>query len=306
MHLNIFAGKGGVGKTNCAVSLALHLSGSMDIKTAVIDYDGGHSVANTLGTTTLLSRNMVCPMKKNFAIAIVENTDFVGIAEAITKKWTLKEYLAQFPGEFGLIPLTDMVNAFFGVLTDTVTLQKFATLITLLAQLEQRGYERVIIDVEPTAGMERLLLNVQSTARSLTNLQNQGIISLSMIGAKWPHIAGYLKGDYIKHADKHAANIQHVATLLTNAKYMIVSTPEASPINQTFEVRRIIEKFGGKVHGYVVNNLRGEAHEASNISRLDAEGLPVVKIGRQAGLHSGKERTPILLNMGALIARELV
>lgn len=199
-----------------------------------------------------------------------------------------------------------MVNAFFGVPTDIVTLQKFATLVTLLAQLERQGYEQVIIDVEPTAGMERLLLNVQSTTRSLVNLQNQGILSLSMIGAKWPHIAGYLKGDYIKHADAHAARIQHVAMLLTNAKYMIVSTPEAGPINQTLEVRRIIEKFGGKIHCYVVNNLRGEAHEASNISRLDSQGLPVVKIRHQAGLHSSKERTPILLKMGALIARELI
>lgn len=104
MNLKIFSGKGGVGKTNCAVSLALHLSEVTGIRTAVVDYDGGHSVANTLGITTFLSGNMVCPMKKNFAIAIVENTSFVGIADANARKWPLKNYLAQFPGEWRVRP----------------------------------------------------------------------------------------------------------------------------------------------------------------------------------------------------------
>jgi hypothetical protein len=169
-------------------------------------------------------------------------------------------------------------------------------------QCTERGYHHVIIDVEPTAGFERLLTSATSTVQSLLNLKKQGVLTLSLLGAKWPDIAGYLKDDYIKRADFYTARIEHSVELIKGAKYLLVATPEESPVDQTFEVARIIEKFDGVVHGYVVNNIRGESHESGNIQRLVETGLPLVRIGRRRELHA---HHPDRLSILAEIGREI-
>lgn len=180
------------------------------------------------------------------------------------------------------------------------------TLVKVLLQLEEANFTDIIIDVEPTAGLERLLSNAHSTVRSIRNLKNQGKISLTMLGVKWPDIAGYLKGDYIRDADVYSERIERTVTLIKSAIYFLVCTPEAGPVNQTFEVRRIIERFGGVVRGYIVNNIRGESHEEPNIARLTNSGLPIVRVQRRSELHTeNPNRTDVLLEIGRIIARSL-
>ena len=301
----MFCGKGGVGKTSSTVALALYLSSQRNKKVAVVDYDGGHSVANTLGLSSKLVPNVINKTDHNLSIVVVENTSFVPIKEAKRRGFTIDQYLQQFPGSLGILPLSDMVCEFFGVLTDVITMQKFAILVDVLAQLEKEKYTHVIIDVEPTAGLERLLTNAESTVHSLLNLQNKGRAELALIGVKWPEIRAYLKGEYIRHADQHCVQIQRTVKRLKASKYFIVCTPEASPVDQTFEVRRIIEKFGGRVTGYVVNNMRNEPHESDVLSRLSGVGVPLVLMQRRNELHRpGANKTEILLQMGEILVRE--
>ncbi len=301
MRVHIFCGKGGVGKTNSAVSLALLLS--CDYKTAIVDYDGGHSVKNTLGLKGNFSTNIVHEISSNLHVAVIENSDYIGIAQSQIQKFSLEDYLKQFPADFGIIPLSDMVNAFFGVPTDIPNLQKFVTLVNVLTQLEQSGFTDVVVDVEPTAGLERLLSNAGSTSRSIRNLKNSGKISLAILGVKWPDIAAYLKGEYVKNADNYCDRIEHAVEVIKGAMYLLVCTPEAGPVTQTFEVRRIIEKFGGKVRGYVVNNVRCEQFEEENI-RMLPQDLPIVRIGRRSELHDmTPDKTPVLLEIGVVIAK---
>jgi len=305
MKIHIFCGKGGVGKTNSAVSLALFFS-RRGRKTAIVDYDGGHSVENTLGINGDLSINTIREIEPNLHVAVIENTNYVSIAESQEQRRTLEVYLKQFPADLGIIPLADMVNTFFGVPTDVPTLQKFVTLVKVLLQLKEAGFTYVIIDVEPTAGLERLLSNASSTVQSIRNLKDQGKISLALLGVKWPDIAGYLKGDYIKNAETYSDRIEQTVAMFKGAVYLLVCTPEASPVNQIFEVRRIIEKFGGRVRGYVVNNIRGEDHEETNIARLANSGLPVVRVERRSELHTkNPNRSGVLLEIGETIALSL-
>ncbi len=306
MQMRIFCGKGGVGKTTSAVSTALFLA-SQGQRTAIVDYDGGHSVKSTLGISGELSANVihhgVC---ENLGIAIVENTAFASVALSKERGDSFDAYLEQFPGDLGIIPLADMVNAFFGVPTDVPNLQKFMTLVRVLLDLEEAGYSNVTIDVEPTAGLERLLSNADSTARSIRNLQKQGALSLLAIGAKWPDIAKYLKGEYIKSADRYSVRIERAVAMITGAVYLLVCIPEASPVGQALEVRGIIEKFGGLVRGCVVNNIRGEDYEEGNITRLAYAGMQIVRVKRRGQLHdAGSERSDMLLEIGEEIAQGL-
>lgn len=302
MEITEMCGKGGVGKTNCATSLAYYLSTKKGRKVAIVDQDGGHSVQKTLGMPGTLPANQVHMVLDHLRMAVIETTPFISIADAKTKNIPLKKYLGQFPGNMGIIPLSDMVNAFFGILTDIATLQKFMHLARILSDLEHDKYTDVIIDVEPTAGLERLLSNAAFTVRSLRNLQKQGRISLAVLGAKWPDIATYLKGDYIRNVEQHCQEIEWVTMMMFKARHILVCTPEASPVSQTFEVRRIIEGFGGVIHGYISNNMRGESHEETSLEPIKRLGLPVVRIKRQHKLHTDTDRPPILLAMGEQIA----
>lgn len=307
MKIHVCCGKGGVGKTTSAVSLGIFLT-SRGERTTIIDYDGGHSVKNALGLQTELVSNTVVQVCQDLYLAIVEGVEYRSIDESKKSGEKLAGYLAQFKADQGIIPLADMVNCFFGVPADVPALQKFTTLVSLLVSMQKASMDNVIIDVEPTAGFERLLSNAHSTVRSLRNLKNQGKISLLALGAKWPDIAGYLKSEYIQNAEKYSAHIEMTVELLKQARYFLVSILEAEPVRQTFDVRKIIEKFGGQVCGYIANNVRNEERaEADNLTLLKRQGLPVVEISRMRELHGSdnQRRWAILTQMGQIIAQVL-
>lgn len=305
MQTHIFCGKGGVGKTISAVSLALFFS-QKGTKTAIIDYDGGHSVKNTLGLDGNLNANIVQKIKPNLYVAVIDNVNYLSIAQSQAQSIPLDLYLQQFPEDLGILPLADMVNAFFGVPTDVPTLQKFMTLVKILLQFEEAGFADVIIDVEPTAGFERLLSNASATARSIRNLKNQGKISLAVLGVKWPDIAYYLQGDYIKNAEIYSKRIERAVDVIKNAAYLLVCIPETGPISQMFEVRQIIERFGGKVQKYIVNNIQGEDYEDMNIDQLASSSLPIIRVRRRRELHTeNPNRSRVLLDIGEAIALSL-
>ena len=245
MKTYIFAGKGGVGKTNSTVALGLHLA-STGMKTCIVDYDGGHSVAWALGREAILP-GRTTRVAQNLSVAVIEEHEFQAIAECKKNGTSLETYLTQFPDDLGIIPLADMVNAFFGVPTDVAALSRLAQLVRILSEAEEK-YDAMLIDVEPTAGLAHMLSNIEATARSLVNLNNQGIVKLAVLGATWPDIAGYLKSKYIRNAEKYAGRLAQSAKILKGARYNIVATPEEGPIKQTEDVARIIMRFGGKVH----------------------------------------------------------
>jgi len=306
MQICVFCGKGGVGKTNSAVSFGVYSSQQLGKKTVLVDYDGGHSVTGTLGITRPLRPNEIHHHREKLDVVVIENTPFVGIAKAKATGKKLSDYLEQFPGDYGLIPFADMMNAFFGIPTDVPTLQKYSTLVVIFQQLKSLGYEQVIIDVEPTAGFERLISNADSTVRSLKQLSGKGLAFLALVGAKWPDVAGYLRSDYIRNIDTYSVNILRMVTALRHAKYFLVAIPEAIPVKQTFEVRQIIESFGGRIQGYIVNNIRGESYEGENIARLERNGECVLRIAHRKELHSGHHnKLAILAEIGEAIASEM-
>ena len=298
MNIAIPAGKGGVGKTFIATSYACFLS-SRHSKTGLIDYDGGHSVKNTLGLKEAIPANTIFKVHTDLSVVVIDNVKYINITDAKNRGMKLEDYLAQFPADFGIIPFADMINQFFGVPTDTPALQKFATLVSNVIALKKIGCTDIVIDVEPTAGLERLLNNADSMIRSLNRLNDTGKIFLNILGAKWPDIKGYIKSDYIKKIKSYTENIRITVEAIKKACFLLVCIPELGPANQTFEVRKIIEDFGGKIYGCVVNNIRYEKHENFVIDQLKRHELPLLKIlhNNDLQLHQ-KERSEILLGIG--------
>ena len=295
--VTITAGKGGVGKTLIAVSLASYMA-SRDIVVGLIDYDGGHSVQTTLGLAAAIPCNRVHQVSDCLSVVVIDTTDYVNITEAKERKWPFSKYMDQFPTDAGIIPFSDMVSQFFGVPTDTPALQKFTTLVASIIALKKAGCAHIVIDVEPTAGLERLLSNADSMVLSLQRLQNKGLLFLGLLGAKWPDIKDYLKSDYIRNIEHYTEKIMRAVEDIRRACFLLVCTPELSPANQTFAMREIIEKFGGTISGCVVNNIRGEDQEGFVLDQLSNHWLPILKIAHSNGLHASVTgREEILLGI---------
>ena len=279
-----FCGKGGVGKTTNSVVLALYLS-SIGEKTLIIDYDGGHSVKSVLNSQQNITPNVIqiCESHPSLYLAVVENFKFRSIIESQNQKIPFDNYLNQFPEDLGIIPFADMVHSFFGVPSDIGTLQKFIILVQLLSNAE--GFDNIIVDVEPTAGFERLLMTSNTIVRSLNNLQKTGIVPLTIIGAKWHEIGKYLRSSYIKGVKEYTDKIEKAVSFVVNARYVLVCVPEKDPVMQSFDMRVIIENFGGSISACVVNNTRNESHEQENIDLLTKHYLPIIKVSRNPKLH---------------------
>jgi anion-transporting ArsA/GET3 family ATPase len=286
MNITICSGKGGVGKTTSAVSIAMKYAQSETV--AIIEYDAGHSIKRTLGITDRnIPDNKMTRIDDRLFLGIIANMRFNGIEyckETLGKEF-FKEYMEQFPSDRGILAFSNIVNEFFGVPTDSDTVQKFALLVTLLHECKEAGVEHVIIDVEPTAGFQQLLSCSTSMVRSLRNLNKKSMFIKKAVQIGWPDVYQFLESAYIKDIDVYTSRITHTASLLMSARYILVCIPEESPVQQTFDVRKIIEDFGGTVHGYIVNNIRHAPHETKHLHLIRNQQLPVAEIMRREELH---------------------
>ncbi|MFH1649031.1 MAG: ArsA-related P-loop ATPase [Candidatus Woesearchaeota archaeon] len=286
MQVTIFAGKGGVGKSTIAAAFALHQSASG--RSFMVDYDGGHSLTKVLALGEMAHPpNTITPSgTDNLDIAILDPMSFQPISEAQRAGVEVNEYLSQFSGDYGLIPFCDMVTSFFGAPTDVASVSRFASLIDVYHKAKGDGTRDIVIDVEPTAGLERLLSSVGAITRSIENLRDTNKLVMMAINAGWPDISAYLKSEYIRHAEVYAERLREITRALTSARYHIVTIPESSPVDEMADVQRVITSFGGETVGYVINNMRGEPHEQIQIQRVkdNANDRKVVKVKRDLRL----------------------
>ncbi len=118
MDVRIFAGKGGVGKTTAAVSTAVYLAAKGPV--AIVDYDINRSVPFELGindggyAVNVMAQTGV----KNLSMYVIDYFRFKSITEYKRGKKPTQEYMKQFPEDYGILPVCDMVTTFFGIPTD--------------------------------------------------------------------------------------------------------------------------------------------------------------------------------------------
>jgi anion-transporting ArsA/GET3 family ATPase len=306
MKITIFVGKGGVGKSTSSVAFALSQSESE--KVLLIDYDGGHSLARVLAFE---GREFVANVMNytgiaNLYLAVVNDLSFESIAKKKQQGENVQEYLSQFTGDYGLLPFLDMITNFFGAPTDISSTSKFLSLICLYHEAKAKGIKSIVIDVEPTAGLERLLNGTEAVTRSLRNLQGSGWLTIKTIGARWPDISAFMESEYIKKANIYTGRMTEVASVIKNAHYVIVTIPESSPVAQMGDVKRLVMSFGGTVFGYVINNIRNESHEQEQIAKVlsRSEKMPVVQVRHNCKLCDSKpsQRRKVLKEVGRLIS----
>jgi len=277
MDISLFVGKGGVGKS---ISSAMYAGQcAQHAKTLVVDYDGGHSMRRVLYLPDgpMQVNKAVKTGIRSLEVAIIQPPDFKGIEAAQESRVSVEKYLQQFPGDSGLVPFHDMVTSFFGALTDIKSVGKITALMPML--LDDNTYRSVVIDVAPTEGLERFLDAGHAISRSLQNLQRLGSFEIMMIGMRWPDIAAYLKGEYVGRGNYFAPRLEKVALLLKSASYYLVTTPEPDPIDEMWNVHKIVSSYGGTIKGIVMNRfVAGRDEEFIDEIKDKAQNLPIITV----------------------------
>tara|TARA_Y100000310_G_scaffold172609_2_gene172736 strand:+ start:8046 stop:8996 length:951 start_codon:yes stop_codon:yes gene_type:complete len=299
MRLVAYAGKGGIGKTTCAVGYSVMRA--QDVNSVVIDYDGGHSVPFELGMARrkYKSNEFVQTPVENLRMGVLDPYSFKSVLHCQNEGIPTKEYIKQFKEDYGLLPICDMVASFFGVPTDPDALSQFISYARLVDQADKEGVEQFTIDIEPTAGLQRLLKGTGAIMKSIDNIRNPIKIVKWAIQAGWPDIAEFIQSEYLKEGDEYFERFANAAEKLSNAKYFVGCNPKWSTIH---EMKKILDDFDASIMGFVVNDIKMEDDNKAKIAEIEkiAKSTTLIYIHHDPLLDEGRgiKKREALLKVG--------
>lgn len=313
-HIEINAGKGWVGKSTVSASKALFSALQQNKKTLIIDMDGWVALARVISIAHYPVNQITQTDITNLAFASIQmQNNFLSLSalKKTAKKWqAFAQYMSQFPEDYWLVAFNDMACEFFGLTTDVPGLYKLISLLQVLHQASNDWYEAVLIDVEPTAWLERLLTSLDRASRSIENLQKAWRFRLEMIQAAWEDIGKFLKSPYIRQADTYTSRLDNVYAMLKNAKYSVVTLPEPEPLAQVNDVIKIVHNIQWQLAEIIVNK-RGELdHETEEA--IISKGKEIIhtdehvlrkNVPYHPEMFTGKDRHQILADIGAELNR---
>lgn len=250
--INIYAGKWWVWKSTLAASTAV-FQANVWKKILAIDYDGWKALSRVLQTPIVTPNVFQETWVENLIISWVQP---LATHQSRYDSANYNEYIKQFPNQYWLVGLNDMVQEFFGITTDIHTLEKYIALVSLLDKAKQEWIDEVILDVEPTVWLQRLIQSSGNIARSLSNLNKQWWVKLKMIGAAWPDIKQFIESEYVKRSSIYMESFTSTQEDLSNAIFSVVSIPEPEPVSQAIEdVIPIIQSIQWSIKNVILNNV---------------------------------------------------
>ncbi|HYD03662.1 MAG TPA: ArsA-related P-loop ATPase [Alphaproteobacteria bacterium] len=311
MEKKIFIGKGGVGKSTISAACAIYESRkgvSTSNNTLIVDYDGGHSLTSAVADHIKVEQRLggafnynkpavALPLKEyepnrihcmeldnqNLNIAIIEDYNFTPFSEfrkPQNQNRNLIEYFAQFSGDYGIIPYCDIMKSLNPWIGNS-GMGKFSSLIKIYNDAKDKKISNLIIDVEPTAGIERLLDYSQAVGEGVSKLVDTNLGTMRLLSSRFPDIRMFLENsEYIKNIHHYTQRLIDTVQALKSAQYFIVTTPQRSPVDQAYKIEDIINLHGGQVYGFVVNNIEGQVYESQQISRIKRKAgtRPVIEV----------------------------
>ena len=280
----MFCGKGGVGKTTCASTTAVHFA-LKGFRTLLISTDPAPSLSDML---ELDVRGEVTP------VPTVENLEAVELDyDRVVEMW--KE---RFGDE-----VYELISSFLPVEEDIIDYvagapgidEEFA--LSYVYDLYVSGaYDIIVWDTAP-AGGTLSLLKLEDTF--YTHLGEAAKLYVKVRSALSALTEGRAQRDPLKIIKEWEHLAQVVLEMLKDegTQAYLVTIPEALGVNQTQRVANDLEKFGLHVGGVIINHVLTE--EAANtgfyrsrremqlkyvdeIERTYSESIPVVKLPLQS------------------------
>lgn len=247
-RLIFVGGKGGVGKTSVASTVALHLSEivaqrGQNGRILLFSTDPAHSIGDSFNikigdTPTRITDTLdAVEINADQLMSEFKSTNKGAIQELLTKTATLNEKEAEHAMDL-TIPGID----------------EFMSLVKLSHFIDDNVYKTICVDTAPTGHTLRLLATpnvVNNWLMFFSGLHNRYKGIMKLMGAKTSDIDTFIR--------TLSANIYRTYTLVTDkekTEFLIVTIPDLMAIEETKRLVISLYSAGVKVNNMVINNVQ--------------------------------------------------
>ncbi len=244
LKLIIFGGKGGVGKTSCAIASALAMA--ENYKTLLISTDPAHSLADCLEQPIGFHEVLIVGAPGLTAIEVVAEE-----ALSVFKKAHSSELKKLFDTSTNFD--TDDINELMSLsLPGIDEIMSFKTIIDFI---EEGRYEKYIVDTAPTGHALRLIASPK--------LLDQWIKVAARMRWKYRYIISSFAGSYTEdEVDAFLLGlkktVKRIENLLSNkerCEFIPVCIPESMAITESVRLLADLKTSGVIAHQLIVNNV---------------------------------------------------
>jgi arsenite-transporting ATPase len=244
LKLIIFGGKGGVGKTSCAVATALTLS--ENFKTLLISTDPAHSISDCL------------KQQIGFKVTNVEGAKNLSAIEVVADE-ALSQFKAEHQGEMKKL-LSTSTNMDDEDIEEMLTLSipgidEIMSFKTIIDFIEEGNYDKYVVDTAPTGHALRLI--------SSPKMLDDWIKVTAKMRWKYRYLVTSFSGTYkqdevdafLLSLKKTVKRIESLLQDKTKCNFIPVCIPEAMAILETTRLLADLEGFNIKVRQIIINHV---------------------------------------------------
>lgn len=244
LKLIIFGGKGGVGKTSCAVATALALS--ENFKTLLISTDPAHSVSDCLG------------QKIGYKVVNVDGIANLSAIEVVADE-ALSAFKTTHRSELKKL-LTTSTNLDNEDIDEMLSLSvpgidEIMSFKTIIDFIEEGEYDKYVVDTAPTGHALRLI--------SSPKMLDSWIKVVAKMRWKYRYLitsfAGAYKQDevdeFLLNLKKTVKRIENLLKDKARCNFIPVCIPEAMAISETTRLLADLENFNIKARQIIVNHV---------------------------------------------------
>ncbi len=244
LKLIIFGGKGGVGKTSCAIATALELSEKH--KTLLISTDPAHSVSDCLEQPV------------GFRMVKVEGTSQLSAIEVVADE-ALAGFKTEHRSELKKLFETS-TNLDAGDIDDMLTLSipgidEIMSFKTIIDFIEEGHYEKYVVDTAPTGHALRLI--------SSPKMLDDWIKVAARMRWKYRYMITSFAGSYkVDEVDEFLLSLKKTVKRIENllasnnkCEFIPVCIPEAMAILETDRLLTELGSSGIVAHQIIINNV---------------------------------------------------
>ncbi|KAL1208635.1 ATPase GET3C [Cardamine amara subsp. amara] len=259
----LLGGKGGVGKTSCAASLAVKFA-SHGHPTIVVSTDPAHSLSDSFSQD--LSGGVLKPVQGVDSPLLALEITPERMKEEIksqtgdksVKKMMDSMGLGMFAGELGDLKLEDMLNAASPGIDEIAAISK---VLQFIESPEYSRFTRIVFDTAPTGHTLRLL--------SLPDFYDSSISKITKLKKKITEAASAFKSVFGKTKEiqqQEAPNeldqlkermekVRNVFRDVNTTEFVIVTIPTVMAINESSRLHASLRKENVPVQRLIVNQL---------------------------------------------------
>jgi arsenite-transporting ATPase len=244
IKLILFGGKGGVGKTTCAVSTSIFLS--RNYKTLLISTDPAHSLSDNLGVEIGDGITEVKGIKNLSAIEV--NAEKVFSEFKIHHEKEIKKILDNST----YLDKEDIDSIFSLPIPGIDEVMGFKIIVDLM---EESGFEKYIVDTAPTGHALRLL--------TFPDLLNDWIKVMAKMRWKYRYMVESFSGkynpdegdDFLLTMKKTVNKIKALLLDELRTEFIVVTIPEYMGVLETERMLNSLRNYGITVRQIVINNV---------------------------------------------------